>query len=194
MSIVSEITKKVPKIRPFSVEIYHSMIENGILTENDNVELLNGAIIEKMPKGNKHAYYNDLVSDFLRAKLSDKVVIRNQNPILLDDFSEPEPDIVLCKPPRKQYLTKTPTPEDILLVIEVSDTTVYFDRHEKGAVYARAGIGQYIIVNVENDTIEDYRQPEADGYGAKQTYKTGESFTLLAFPELEVAVGDFLQS
>ena len=194
MTTVAEIPRTVPKLRPLSVKIYDAMIENGILTENDNVELLNGAIIEKMPKGNKHAYYNDLIGDFLKEKFGEKSIVRNQNPILLDDFSEPEPDIVLCRLPREQYLTKHPTPENVLAIIEISDTTLYFDRHEKGLAYSRAGIEQYLIVNVENKTVEDYRTPGEDGYGAKQTYQIGEEFTLLAFPEIKIAVKDFLQS
>jgi Uma2 family endonuclease len=176
----------------FTVETYDSMIEKGILTENDNVELLNGAIINKMPKGTKHAYFNDLIGDFLNDALRKKAVVRNQNPILLDDFSEPEPDLVVCRPPREQYLTKLPTPADIFLIIEVSDSTLSFDRNDKGAAYARAGIAQYLIVNVENRTIEDYRKPAADGFQTKQTYAAGEKFRLDAFPDLEIAVEDFL--
>lgn len=194
MSTVLDVPRKTPKPRLLSVKIYDSMIENGILTENDNVELLNGAIIEKMPKGKKHAYFNDVISDFLKEKLGKEAIVRNQNPILLDDFSEPEPDIVLCKLPREKYLSQHPTPEDILLVIEISDTTLYFDRHEKGLAYSRAGIGQYLVVNVENNTIEDYRKPSGDGYQSKETYERGESFSLVAFPAVEIKVEDFLQN
>lgn len=194
MSAVLEAPREIPKMHLLSVEIYDSMIQTGTLNENDNVELLNGAIIEKTPKGNRHAYFNDSIGDFLKEKLGSKAVVRNQNPISLDGFSKPEPDIVLCKPPRRQYLSKTPTPADILLIIEVSDTTLYFDRHEKAAAYARNGIEQYLIVNVENNTIEDYRKPGADGYQSKQTYEIGEQISFIHFPELECAVADFLQN
>jgi Uma2 family endonuclease len=193
-TMIKEPPRKDPKIRPFSVEIYDSMIKNGILTENDNVELLNGAIIEKMPKGEKDAYFNDLIGELLREKYGKSVVVRNQNPIVLNDFSEPEPDIVLCKPPREKYLSHRPVPEDVLLIIEVSDTTLYFDRNDKALAYAAAGIKQYLIVNVENNTIEDYREPHEDGYQSKQTYHVGEKFSLVSFPEIEIAVEDFLQS
>lgn len=103
-----------------SVKNYDSRIEHGILTENDSVEFLSGEIFEKMPKGTKHSYFNNVISDVLKEKLGKKTVIRNQNPILLDDFSEP--GIVLCRLPREKYLSQHPTPEDILLIIEVSDT------------------------------------------------------------------------
>ena len=204
MSAVLELTETEEKISANSnaayvktphritVETYDLMTKHGILTENDNVELLNGEIIEKMAKGEKHAYFNDSITDFLGEKLGKNVIIRNQNPILLNDFSKPEPDIVLCQPPRQKYLEKHPAPADILLVIEVSDTTLQFDRREKGEAYSRAGIRQYLIVNVENKTIEDYRQPREDGFGTKQTYQAGDKFALDAFPEIEINVGDFL--
>jgi len=191
---VADIPKATPQPRRLSVEIYDAMIENGILTENDNVELLNGAIIEKMPKGTKHTSTTRFITKFFYRNLDESIVIQAQDPIRLDDFSEPEPDIVLAKPDENDYTKRHPTPEDILLIIEVSDSTLYFDRNEKGLAYARAGIEQYLLVSVENNTIEDYRNPNDDGYGMKQTYKTGDKFSLLAFPKIEIAVEDFLQS
>lgn len=202
MSAVLELTEKkekkaseqyVKETHQISAKDYDLMIEHGILTENDKVELLDGEIINKMPKGKKRAYFNDLISDFLREKFGKEAVIRNQNSILLDEFSEPEPDIALCKSPRKKYLENHPAPEDILLIVEISDTTLQFDRIAKGEAYSRAGIGQYLIVNVENETIEDYREPAADGFQSKRTYKQGEKFALQAFPEIEIKVEDFLK-
>ncbi|MCY7346398.1 MAG: Uma2 family endonuclease [Pyrinomonadaceae bacterium] len=194
MSAVLEAPGKVPKMRLLSVEIYDSMIKNGILNENDNVELLNGAIIEKMPKGTRHTSANTFITRFFYRFLGEQAVIRVQDPIRLDEFSELEPDVVLARLPIERYSLKHPTPEDILLIIEVSDTTLYFDRHDKAAAYSRNGIEQYLIVNVENNTIEDYRKPGADGYQSKQTYEIGDKISLIHFPELEIAVEDFLQN
>lgn len=176
-----------------SAKMYDRMIEAGILDENDYVELINGEIIEKMPKGKKHSYYNDVIYDIFREKLREKVYIRNQNPISLAEFTEPEPDIVLAKLPRGKYLENLPKPEDILLIVEVADSTLRLDRSTKGLAYSRADIGQYLIFNVENQTIEDYRNPSADGYQTKKIYQSGDKFTLHAFPEIEIAVEDFLQ-
>src|SRR5215213_4258899 len=151
MSAVLDLTEKTEKTqlngsvayvkKPYliSVKTYDSMIKHGILTENDNVELLNGAIIEKMSKGTKHTSATNLVTRFFYRHIDEKAVIRVQDPILLDDFSEPEPDIVLAKPPIEKYLSQHPTPEDILLIIEVSDSTLHFDRNNKGEAYSRAG-------------------------------------------------------
>ncbi len=137
-------------------------------------------------KGSK----NDLVGEIFREKLRNQIIVRNQNPIVLDDFSEPEPDIVLAKPPREKYFENHPTPEDILLIVEISDTTLGRDRFAKGLAYAKAGIRQYLVLNVAEETVEDYRNPSADGYGSKQTLRKNESFNLDAFPEIEIKVDD----
>ena len=140
------------------------MIEHGILTTEDKVELLNGVIVEKMPKGIRHAAINDSAAEILRETLGNRVIIRNQNPIVLDDYSEPEPDIVLAKPPCEIYLERHPAPEDILLIIEISDTTLGRNRVTKSLAYAKAGIQQYLVLNLQNETIEDSREPGEDGY------------------------------
>ncbi len=201
MNTVLEVTKQslttevfqngqVLNARLISVEEYDRMIEHGILTTEDKVELLNGVIINKMPKGIQHAALNDLLAELFREKLGNSVIIRNQNPIVIEDFSEPEPDIVLAKPPREIYFEKHPTPEDILLVVETSDSTLGRDRFAKGLTYAKASIRQYLVLNVQDQTIEDYQNPNEDGYGSKQTYRSGEAFNLVAFPEIEIKVDD----
>jgi Uma2 family endonuclease len=181
---------QILQARLISVEEYDQMIEHGILTADDKVELLNGVIVKKMTKGIRHAALNDLLAEILREKLGNRAVIRNQNPIVLDDYSEPEPDIVLVAPPRKQYLERHPTPTDILLIIEIADTTLKNDRDVKGLAYARAGIAQFVLVNLNNNTIENYRQPSYDGYQNRETLHSGEILPLNAFPEIEISVSD----
>lgn len=176
-----------------TVAEYDRMIAAGVYTENDAIELLNGRIIETMPKGAKHAIINDNVARFFIKNFDEQTVVRNQNPIILDDFSEPEPDIVLAKLPREIYYESHPKPEDIYLVLEISDTTLVFDREEKAFSYSRAGIEQYLLINVQNQTIEDYREPSPDGYQFKKTHRLSDSFNLVAFPEIEIAVADILK-
>ncbi|HEX8264932.1 MAG TPA: Uma2 family endonuclease [Pyrinomonadaceae bacterium] len=180
------------KLRPFSVKEYDWMIEQGILTENDNIELLNGAIVEKMPKGTKHANFNDIIANLFFQKLGQKVWVRNQNPIWLDDFSEPEPDIVLVEPPFSKYFGKHPMPADIFLILEISDSTLSYDRTAKSAAYARAGIVQYLLLNVQERTLEDYREPSPDSYQSKQTLRDEQTFNLVAFPDVILQAKDFL--
>lgn len=180
--------------RLISVKEYDRMIQHGILTTGDKVELLNGIIVKKIPKGIKHAALNDLAGEIFRGKLGNRVVVRNQNPIVLDDFSEPEPDLVLAEPPRERYFENHPTPEEVLLIVEISDTTLGRDRFAKGSAYAKAGIRQYLVLNVQDQMIEDYRQPSAGGYGSKQTYRRGESLDLVAFPGTKINVDDLIVS
>lgn len=180
------------KLRPIKTEEYDLMIESGVFDENDHIELLNGVIIEKMPKGTKYANLNDIVATRFINRLSKQVCVRNQNPVWLDEFSEPEPDIVLAVPPFEKYFEKHPTPTDIFLILEIADSTLAYDRNTKSLAYARAGIRQYILLNVQEKTLEDYREPEADGYGSKQTYRAGQFFNLVAFPDVSFRAEDFL--
>ena len=180
------------KLRRITIKEYDSMIKTGVFNKDDNIELLNGVIVEKMPKGTKHATLNDIIATRLIQKFGERACIRNQNPIWLDDFSEPEPDIVLVKPPLERYFDNHPTPSEIFLIIEIADSTLDYDRNTKSLAYARAEIQQYLLLNVQDRTIEDYREPSADGYQSKQTYRAEQTFNLTAFPDLQLEVNDFL--
>lgn len=180
------------KLRQITVEEYDAMIENGVFDEDDKVELLNGAIVEKMPKGNKHSAATDRIAKFFDRNFNEILFVRNQNPIWLDEYSEPEPDIVLTVLKNDDYENSRPRPEEIYLVLEVSDSTLGYDRNTKGEAYARAGIRQYLVLNVQEKTLEDYREPGADGFQSKQTLRAGQEFNLVAFPEITLNVSDFL--
>ena len=180
------------KLRRIFVKEYDAMIESGVFDENDQIELLNGAIIEKMPKATKHSSANDRATRVFYRMFGDNVIVRNQNPIWLDEISEPEPDIVLAVPTENGYETTHPTPEQIYVILEVSDSTLDYDRYTKGLAYSKAGIRQYLLLNVQEQTLEDYRQPSLNGYQTKQTYRAGQVFNLVAFPEKNLRTDDFL--
>lgn len=180
------------KLRLITVEEYDAMIESGVFDENDKIELLNGVIFEKMTKGTKHSAANDRANRIFYRLFDDNVIIRNQNPIWLDEYSEPEPDIVLAVSKEDEYENSHPRPEEIYLILEVSDSTLGYDRNTKGEAYARAGIRQYIVLNVPEKTMEDYREPGTDGFQSKQTLRAGQEFNLVAFPEIILNVSDFL--
>ncbi len=182
------------KLRRITVEEYDAMIESGVFDENDQVELLNGAIVEKMPKGPKHSAATYRTAKIFFSVFAETAITRIQDPILLDDFSEPEPDIVLAELKADEYETSHPRPEEIYLILEVSDSTLIYDRNTKGDAYARAGICQYIVLNVQEKTLEDYREPGADGFQSKQTLRAGQEFNLVSFPEIKLNVSDFLSS
>ena len=181
-----------PAIRRITVKEYDSMIEHGILTKYDQVELLDGLLINTMPKGKKHAALNDIIAAHLVSLLATRACVRNQNPVALDDFSEPEPDIVVAEAPLNRYFDHHPGPAEIFLALEIADSTLQYDRDDKGLAYARAGLRQYLVCNVKGRAIEDYRDPDADGYRSKQTYADGQSFPLAAFPDITINVSDLL--
>jgi Uma2 family endonuclease len=180
------------ELRLFTVEEYDRMIEAGILSGDEHVELLAGRIIRMSPKGIGHAAANDRAGKCFVKYLGDRATVRNQNPIHLDDSSEPEPDLVLAVPQEKEYFDHHPTPEEIFLVMEIADTSLNVDRNIKSRLYAAAGIIQYCVLNLRTKELEDYREPGADGYRSKQTRSAGQTFSLIAFPDVLIGVGELL--
>jgi len=141
-----------------SIEQYHAIIQAGILTDDDSVELLEGWLVFKMPKNPPHRVTTRLVRTALENILPSGWYVDSQEPITLSN-SEPEPDIVVVRGDTRQYLDRHPGAEDIALIIEVSDTTLQRDRTVKKGIYARAGISIYWIVNLVEEQVEVYSQP-----------------------------------
>ncbi|MEG4029026.1 MULTISPECIES: Uma2 family endonuclease [unclassified Microcoleus] len=141
-----------------SIEQYHAIIQAGILTDDDSVELLEGWLVFKMPKNPPHRVTTRLVRTALENILPRGWYVDSQEPITLSN-SEPEPDIVVVRGDTRQYLDRHPGAEDIAVIIEVSDTTLQRDRTVKKQIYARAGIAMYWIVNLVEGLVELYSQP-----------------------------------
>jgi len=158
----------------FTVHKYHKMMETGILTKEDRVELINGEIIKSSPIKSTHASIVDILTEELIFQLRKKAIIRTQNPITLNDFSEPEPDLAVVAFRKDRYRNQHPSPNDTFLVIEVADSTLSTDRTIKIPLYATANIPEYWIVNIPKSQIEIYRTPldgkylEKEIIGAKQ--------------------------
>ncbi len=157
----------------FSVDQYHAMIRTGILTEDDPVELLEGWLVTKMPKNPRHSVITQLTREVLAHLLPSGWYVDTQEPITTAD-SEPEPDIVVVRGERRQYLDHHPSPQDVALVVEVADSTLQRDRSLKKRLYAAAGIPVYWIINLLNGQIEVYTDPSGPGeqpnYHQQQTY------------------------
>lgn len=183
--------KRTLDVYRLRVEDYDKMIECGIFGEDEKIELWEGVLVKMSPKGIRHRTATTKTTDFFYGYLRHKAVIQVQDPIRLDDFSEPEPDIVLAKAPLSNYALRHPAPKDILLVVEVADSSVAIDR-QKAQKYAENGIAQYLILNLNTNEVEEYREPDAEGYRFKQTYTKDESFNLVAFPDVSVKVSDLL--
>lgn len=183
---------QLPELRLFTVEEYDKLIEAGILGEDERVELLEGRIVKMSPKGIRHAAANDRASKCFIKHLGERIIVRNQNPIHLNDTSEPEPDLVLAAPQEKEYFDHHPTPPEVLLLVEIAGSSLNVDRITKSRLYATAGIIQYCILNLKAGELEDYRDPGPDGYRSKQTYKIEQSFSLAAFPDVTIEVRELL--
>ncbi|MCI0391752.1 MAG: Uma2 family endonuclease [Acidobacteria bacterium] len=182
----------VPGNYRFTVKDYYRMLEAGILTEDDRVELIRGEIRTMSPKGPKHSSGNTRANRYFTRLLGDHAIIRIQEPIHIDDYSEPEPDVVLAAPAEDFYDYHHPTPEDVLMVLEVADSSLLFDREEKSLLYAQAGVRQYCLLNLRDRELEDYRNPGPSGYRSKQTYTAEQSFNLDALPDVFIEVNALL--
>jgi Uma2 family endonuclease len=157
-------------VRRFTVDEYHRMIQAGILTEYDKVELLDGWITPKMTRNPPHDYHLTQAQEALRSRLPPPGwVVRSQCAITLP-ASEPEPDVAVVPGPVSRYRTHHPGPADVTLVIEVADSTLDHDRDIKGAIYAQANLVEYWIVNLVDRIIEVYTIPSATGYLQRQDY------------------------
>ena len=183
---------RYPQKRKFTVAEYYRMGDVGILGPDERVELIEGEIIVMPPIGSVHAddvdEYNDVFAQYARGRFR----IRIQNPIHLDDGSEPQPDVSLLRRREGGYRAAHPTPEDVLLVIEVADSSLNFDRDVKAHLYGRAGIPETWVKNIPEDCIERFTEPGPDGYAQHSVHRRGETLTPARLPDVEVAVDDLL--
>jgi Uma2 family endonuclease len=179
----------------FTVQDYHRMAEAGIFREDDRLELLEGDVVEMPPIGPGHAgAVKRLMNSFLPLQGERKAIISVQDPIRLSAHSEPQPDLALLKPRPDFYAWEHPSPEDVFLVVEVMDSLVSYDREVKVPLYARFGIQETWLVDVEQGLIEVYREPNPEGYRQVRTLRRGEHLSPQAFPELILTVDELLGS
>ena len=178
--------------RRFTVDEYYRMLEVGILREDDRVELIQGEILPMSPKSILHVAGVRRASKKLEKLLGNRAFVRAQEPIHLDDASEPEPDVVVAQPSKTDYEDHHPTPPELYLVMEVADSSFAKDRDRKAPVYAQAGIIQYCILNVRDRELEEYCEPSPRGFRRVRVYAAHERFSLVAFPEVEIKVADLL--
>ncbi|MEA5533833.1 Uma2 family endonuclease [Crocosphaera sp. XPORK-15E] len=176
--------------RKFTVKEYHKMAEFGILTPEDRVELIQGEIIAMSPIGLKHAACVNRLNQLFYKRLGDKIIISIQNPIQLNNYSEPQPDLVLLKPRPDFYENEIPKSEDIYLLIEVADSTIKYDQEVKLTLYAQSNIPEVWIINLNHQTLEVYRQPQGNQYLNQQ--KDVKRISPLAFSEISLTSHDIL--
>ena len=181
-----------PKRHRFTVADYYRMAEAGIFHEDSRVELIDGEIVDTVPIGPRHSRGVNRLSERFIVNLQGTAYVSIQNPIHLGEHNEPEPDVVLARWRADEYAGGHPTPEDVLLVIEVADSSAEYDRQTKGPMYARAGIADYWILDLARDHILVHREPTESGYATTRIYRRGEQIRPLAFPDLALSVDDIL--
>jgi len=177
----------------FSVKEYYRMAETGVLHPDARVELLNGEITDRSPIGPFHGSVTKYLNQVFTMAARGRWITQVQDPVHLDDHSEPEPDLALLKPVADFYRRRHPQPEDVFLLIEISDSTLEMDQAEKLPAYGRAGVAEVWIVNLNELTIEVYREPNFTGYGSKTILRAGETIAPLAFPDAVVDVAELLK-
>ena len=181
------------QVRRFTVGEYHEMIRSGLLSEDEPFELLEGWIVRKMPNDPVHAATVSIIAQLLRQRLGPGYCVREQAPTTTDD-SEPEPDIVVARGSLADYLDHHPGPGETALVIEVSNTSLARDREWKRRIYARAGVPEYWIVNLDARAIERYALPQSTGadsaYAEHRTYAATETIELPVSGAAALALAD----
>lgn len=176
----------------FSVDEYHRMSQAGILSEADRVELIDGEIIRMSPVGSRHVGCVNRLNVLLNRRVGQTVIVSVQNPIHIDDYSEPQPDIAVLNMRDDFYSQSLPTAGDVLLIIEVADTSLEYDRNVKLPIYARAGIPEVWIADLSGDGVESYSEPVNGTYQKFRRAKRGEDLTAIRLPGLTLSVDEIL--
>lgn len=180
-----------PRRLRFSVDDYYRMIELGMIEDYERAEIIDGEMVPKMTIGDRHALAVDLLSQFFFNTVPNTVRIRVQNPLRLGDFDEPEPDVVLADL-TKYDGKRHPRPEEVILVIEVADASLRYDRDVKLPLYAEAGIAEVWIVNLQKNVVEVHQRPSIGIYQTTKLFQPGETVESEALPKLRIPVGDIL--
>ena len=168
------------------------MAQADIFSENDRLELIEGKVVTMSPIGSYHAGYVKRLNFLFGHQIGDATILSVQDPIMIDEYSEPVPDLALLRPRDDFYTQSHPTPNDVLLVVEVSDTSEEYDRNVKLPMYAQAGIPEVWLVNVSKNLIEVYSHPLNGVYQDVQQMKPGYVIEVQAVPNLTIAVEEVL--
>lgn len=179
-------------IHRFTVDDYYTMAKVGILSATERVELIDGQILARSPIGSRHAACVKRINHAFAQALGLQAIVSVQDPVRLDRHTEPEPDIALLRYREDFYRTSHPTAKDILLIVEVADSSAAVDRSIKKHLYAKHGVPEFWIVALEEACLEIYREPTATGYNRQQRLAAGDTLHLQAFPDLRFAVADLM--
>ena len=180
------------KKRLFTVDEYYEMARAGILTESERVELIEGEIVELFPNGSRHQATIDGLAYLFVNAVGDRARVRIHGPLRLAEITEPQPDVQLLAPQDDFYVDGHPTQLDVLLVVEVADTSLAYDRNDKAAVYSMRGVPELWILDVNRPRLFVMREPAELGYRVVMEFEAGDAIVPLALPDLSFAVADLL--
>ena len=179
---------QIPQRRRFTVAEYYAMADAGILGHTERVELLDGEIVMMAPIGNNHAFCVNWLTEALILALYGRANVSVQNPVRLDENSEPQPDIAVLQRREDFYVSRHPEPADVLLLIEVADSTLDSDRGEKLPLYANAGIPEVWVVNLRDRRLEAYTEPADGEYATARHFEAGDTVSPQHFPDIALPV------
>ena len=176
-----------PARHRLTVHDYHRMADAGIFGEDDRIELIDGDLIDMAPIGSEHAAVVNRLAEAFFIACAGRAIVSVQNPVRIDESSEPQPDVAILRRRADFYATGGhPGPADILLLVEAADSSLRFDRTVKLPLYARAGIAELWIVDLKRRVVDAYRGPASDGYCEKAKHRAGEELALSLAPEIVV--------
>jgi Uma2 family endonuclease len=188
MTLASIHSPQLTNLKLWTVGDYHRLSELGLLDRQERTELIAGQITLMAAKGTPHVTALYLLANILRDRLGNQALIRTQDPIQLDDFSEPEPDLVIVRGTVLDYAEQHPRPEDIDLIVEIADSTLKQDCEIKDKLYAQAGIADYWVLAVKSRQLHIFRKPIASGYTEHLILSEPNQAAPLAFPEIAIAL------
>jgi Uma2 family endonuclease len=179
-------------LKYWTVQDYDRMSDLGILNPSERTELIAGQIVLMVAKGTAHVVSLQLLADVLRQQLGDAALIRTQDPVVLDDFSEPEPDLAIVKGNILDYTDRHPLPADVHLVVEVANSTLKYDCEVKDKLYAQAGIPEYWVINLQDRQVHVFREPTPTGYRQQFLLTELQSISALAFSAIAFPITSIL--
>ena len=173
-----------------TIDRYQKMVASGVLTPSDRVELIEGEILDMAPIGTRHASVTRRLHKQLVLAVGDNAVVGAANPVDLGDASEPEPDLLVLRPQADDYVRAHPQARDVLLLVEVSDSSLAFDQGAKRALYAKFGVSEYWVVDVNNRRIFAYAGPVQGAFQRTREYVLGDTISPQAFPNVKIIVNE----
>ena len=179
---------EVERPRRISAEEWERMVALSVFDQDERLELIDGEIIQMAPIGHRHGACVSQINKHLVIGIGDRALVWVQGPARLSIDSVPEPDLALLRP--RSYRTRSPRPDDILLIVEVAESSLRYDRTRKLRLYARAGVPEYWVVSVDDEWIEVYRSPSGDAYTEIHRAGRGERIAPLGFADVTIDVGD----